>query len=171
MMSTSLAITFLYESNPTKWCSGSTLKRLESSGFSPLVFLNESSSRSSKTSPIATISTLGHAVRIFSMAWVPRPPQPINPALSFSSAAPRTNSGRIIWKAAAPPTLFARNPLRDTESDCIDDLRTTYSIMRTRPMDSPDYRFEPDLARASTLPSRWYTDPEMLDAERRDVFG
>jgi choline monooxygenase len=34
-----------------------------------------------------------------------------------------------------------------------------------------DYKFEPDLARASTLPSRWYTDRAMLDAERCAVFG
>ena len=38
-------------------------------------------------------------------------------------------------------------------------------------MDSSGYRFEPDLARASTLPSHWYTDPAMLEAERRDVFA
>jgi choline monooxygenase len=38
-------------------------------------------------------------------------------------------------------------------------------------MDRSEYRFEPDLARASTLPSRWYTDPEMLAAERSAVFA
>jgi choline monooxygenase len=38
-------------------------------------------------------------------------------------------------------------------------------------MDYTDYRFEPDLARASTLPSRWYSDPSVLDSERREVFG
>jgi choline monooxygenase len=38
-------------------------------------------------------------------------------------------------------------------------------------MDRSDYRFEPDLARASTLPSRWYTDPEMLAVERASVFA
>lgn len=38
-------------------------------------------------------------------------------------------------------------------------------------MDLSDFRFEPDLARASTIPSRWYTDPAMLQAERRRVFG
>jgi len=38
-------------------------------------------------------------------------------------------------------------------------------------MDHTDYRFEPDLARAGTLPSRWYIDPAVLDAERRAVFG
>ena len=38
-------------------------------------------------------------------------------------------------------------------------------------MDRPEYRFEPDLARASTLPSHWYTNPAMLDAERGAVFG
>jgi choline monooxygenase len=34
-----------------------------------------------------------------------------------------------------------------------------------------DYRFEPDLSRASTLPARWYTDSEVLDCERGAVFG
>jgi choline monooxygenase len=38
-------------------------------------------------------------------------------------------------------------------------------------MDLPDYHFEPDLARASTIPSHWYTDSALLDAERCDVFG
>jgi len=38
-------------------------------------------------------------------------------------------------------------------------------------MDLSDYCFEPDLAHASTLPARWYTDPAMLDAERAAVFG
>lgn len=31
--------------------------------------------------------------------------------------------------------------------------------------------WEPDLARASTIPSAWYTDPATLERERRDVFG
>jgi choline monooxygenase len=34
-----------------------------------------------------------------------------------------------------------------------------------------DYRFEPEIARASTLPSRWYSSPEVLEAEQRRVFG
>jgi choline monooxygenase len=38
-------------------------------------------------------------------------------------------------------------------------------------MDLPAYSFEPDLTRASTLPSRWYTDPALLEAERSAVFG
>ena len=38
-------------------------------------------------------------------------------------------------------------------------------------MDLSDYTFQPDLARASTIPARWYTDPAMLAAESRRVFG
>lgn len=38
-------------------------------------------------------------------------------------------------------------------------------------MDLSDYTFCPDLARASTIPARWYTDPAFLEAERRRVFG
>ena len=38
-------------------------------------------------------------------------------------------------------------------------------------MDPSDFRFEPDLARASTIPSDWYTAPEMLERERGQVFG
>jgi len=38
-------------------------------------------------------------------------------------------------------------------------------------MDLSDYQFNPDLARASTIPSRWYTDPAMLDAENLRIFG
>jgi phenylpropionate dioxygenase-like ring-hydroxylating dioxygenase large terminal subunit len=38
-------------------------------------------------------------------------------------------------------------------------------------MDGSGYRFEPDLSRASTLPSRWYTDPAMLEEERGAVFA
>ena len=38
-------------------------------------------------------------------------------------------------------------------------------------MDLSDFRFQPDLARASTIPARWYTDPEMLAGERAMVFG
>ncbi|HYV03599.1 MAG TPA: SRPBCC family protein [Blastocatellia bacterium] len=33
------------------------------------------------------------------------------------------------------------------------------------------YSFEERLARASTLPSDWYTNPEMLELEKRRVFG
>jgi choline monooxygenase len=38
-------------------------------------------------------------------------------------------------------------------------------------MDTSDFIFQPELARASTIPARWYTDPAMLEAERRSVFG
>jgi len=38
-------------------------------------------------------------------------------------------------------------------------------------VDLSDYQFQPDLARASTIPARWYTDPAVLDAERRSVFS
>ncbi len=38
-------------------------------------------------------------------------------------------------------------------------------------MDLSDYSHETELARASTIPARWYTDPAMLAAESRDVFG
>src|SRR2546425_3985950 len=38
-------------------------------------------------------------------------------------------------------------------------------------MDLTGYRHNPDLARASTIPARWYTDPAMLEIERRQVFG
>jgi choline monooxygenase len=34
-----------------------------------------------------------------------------------------------------------------------------------------DFTFEPDLTRATTLPSRWYTDPEVLTLERERVFA
>lgn len=33
------------------------------------------------------------------------------------------------------------------------------------------WQFEPNLARASTLPSRWYSDPAVLDAEQRAIFA
>jgi choline monooxygenase len=32
------------------------------------------------------------------------------------------------------------------------------------------YTFNPDLAHASTIPADWYTDPAMLDRERREIF-
>ena len=38
-------------------------------------------------------------------------------------------------------------------------------------MNPANFRFEPDLARASTIPSEWYTAPEMLELERGRVFG
>jgi choline monooxygenase len=34
-----------------------------------------------------------------------------------------------------------------------------------------DYRFEPQLSKASTPPSRWYRDPSVLDLERERIFG
>jgi choline monooxygenase len=38
-------------------------------------------------------------------------------------------------------------------------------------MDLSDYTFEPNLARAATIPSRWYTDPAMLPIEQERIFG
>ncbi len=38
-------------------------------------------------------------------------------------------------------------------------------------MDLRDYAFEPILARAATIPARWYTDPAMLPLEAEKVFG
>jgi choline monooxygenase len=38
-------------------------------------------------------------------------------------------------------------------------------------MDLGDYTFERNLARASTIPARWYTDPGFLEAERTRIFG
>ena len=38
-------------------------------------------------------------------------------------------------------------------------------------MHSDSFQWEPDLARAGTIPSAWYTDPTMLETERRAVFG
>jgi choline monooxygenase len=38
-------------------------------------------------------------------------------------------------------------------------------------MDLRDFTFNPDLARASTNPARWYTDSAMLELEHRAVFG
>ena len=38
-------------------------------------------------------------------------------------------------------------------------------------MDPADFRFEPDLARAATIPADWYTSPQMLEFERGRVFG
>lgn len=38
-------------------------------------------------------------------------------------------------------------------------------------MDLTDYQAVSDLSRASTIPARWYLDPEFLEAERRKVFG
>src|ERR1039457_5020317 len=68
----------------------------------------EDSMRSSKTSAMATISTLSQPVRTFSMACVPRPPQPIKPAFRTGAPRPRTNLGLMIWKAVAPRLEEAR---------------------------------------------------------------
>jgi choline monooxygenase len=38
-------------------------------------------------------------------------------------------------------------------------------------MEMGGYSFEPRLERASTIPSRWYVDPEVLEAEYRTVFA
>ncbi len=38
-------------------------------------------------------------------------------------------------------------------------------------MDFTDFEFEPELARAGTIPSRWYTEPAVLAAERSAIFG
>jgi phenylpropionate dioxygenase-like ring-hydroxylating dioxygenase large terminal subunit len=38
-------------------------------------------------------------------------------------------------------------------------------------MSTPDFTFQERLARASTLPSSWYTDAEILELEKRKVFG
>ena len=38
-------------------------------------------------------------------------------------------------------------------------------------MDLSDYSYTPELARAATLPARWYTDPAFLELEQRQVFG
>jgi choline monooxygenase len=43
--------------------------------------------------------------------------------------------------------------------------------MQTGFMHSDKFQWEPDLARAGTIPSAWYTDGAMLEAERRTVFG
>jgi choline monooxygenase len=33
------------------------------------------------------------------------------------------------------------------------------------------FSYEPDIARAETIPASWYTEPSMLDAERRMIFA
>src|SRR5690349_3952951 len=38
-------------------------------------------------------------------------------------------------------------------------------------MNVNDFVFQPDLALATTIPSRWYTDPAMLSLEAERVFG
>jgi len=38
-------------------------------------------------------------------------------------------------------------------------------------MNPDDYIFQPDLARASTIPARWYTDPQMYADEQRAIFA
>ena len=40
-----------------------------------------------------------------------------------------------------------------------------------RQVDLSDYAYTSDLARAATIPARWYIDPAFLEAERRRVFG
>ena len=37
--------------------------------------------------------------------------------------------------------------------------------------DLHSFHFEPDLARATTIPSDWYTDPDMLPIEHERIFG
>jgi choline monooxygenase len=44
-------------------------------------------------------------------------------------------------------------------------------MLHSGKMDLSDYIFTPDLARASTIPARWYTESAFLDAERRRVFA
>lgn len=38
-------------------------------------------------------------------------------------------------------------------------------------MDPALFRFNPDLAEATTIPAQWYTDPAMLTIERERIFG
>jgi choline monooxygenase len=38
-------------------------------------------------------------------------------------------------------------------------------------MNLSDYTFQPDLARATTIPARWYIDPQMLTIEEERIFG
>ncbi|HLJ51597.1 MAG TPA: SRPBCC family protein [Bryobacteraceae bacterium] len=38
-------------------------------------------------------------------------------------------------------------------------------------MDLSDFCPQPDLARAATIPARWYTDPQFLSLERRKIFA
>ena len=38
-------------------------------------------------------------------------------------------------------------------------------------MNLSDFVFEPDLAQATTIPARWYTDPALLALEQTRVFG
>lgn len=38
-------------------------------------------------------------------------------------------------------------------------------------MSDTEFRFEPDLARASTIPSRWYLEPDVLEREQREIFA
>src|SRR5215831_7698152 len=59
-------------------------------------------------SPIATSSTFGSPLNMLTAACVPRPPQPMRPALSFSWPAPRTSPGRTIVNAAALPASRSR---------------------------------------------------------------
>src|SRR5688572_24096071 len=38
-------------------------------------------------------------------------------------------------------------------------------------MSLPPYQWNSDLAHATTIPATWYTEPEMLKREQRQVFG
>src|SRR6266498_532376 len=38
-------------------------------------------------------------------------------------------------------------------------------------MDLTSYAFQPDISLATTIPSRWYLDPAMLELEQKRVFG
>jgi len=38
-------------------------------------------------------------------------------------------------------------------------------------LDLSDFRFEPELARAATMPARWYIAPEFLNLEKEKIFG
>jgi len=38
-------------------------------------------------------------------------------------------------------------------------------------IDLSDFRFEADLARAATMPARWYVEPGFLGLEKEKIFG
>ena len=128
-MSRSDATIFLNASKLLNRCSASTFTRdatdfASSSAFVPVNSAacftllvrylgsrsraSDPSSLSSNTSPIATSSTLGSPLSMFTTACVPRPPQPTMPAFNFSAPAPRTSSGRTIVNAAALPASRPR---------------------------------------------------------------
>ena len=129
-MSISDFTSFWYASNPTKWWSGRTVTRGSSSppGLPPSS--PSAPHRAPPVIPACRPMNLGRAGASASLpdgprkhppsppvrrspcrsagpttAWVPRPPQPINPAFSFSLPAPRTSSGLITVNAAAPNTV------------------------------------------------------------------